>query len=72
MPQGRQKIPCVVSKTWCRQIKKHLKKEINMLAHSMVPWHTVIVVNNDDKKEEDDDDNLHLLTSSCDPGSSIR
>ena len=43
-----------------------------MLAHSMVPWHTVIVVNNDDKKEEDDDDNLHLLTSSCDPGSSIR
>ena len=43
-----------------------------MLARSMVPWHTVIVVNNDDKKEEDDDDNLHLLTSSCDPGSSIR
>ena len=42
-----------------------------MLAHSMVPWHIVIVVDNDDK-EEDDDDNLHLLTSSCDPGSSIR
>lgn len=43
-----------------------------MLAHSMVPWHIVIVVDNDDKKEKDDDDNLHLLTSSCDPGSSIR
>lgn len=42
-----------------------------MLAHSLVPWHIVIVVDNDDK-EEDDDDNLHLLTSSCDPGSSIR
>lgn len=42
-----------------------------MLAHSMVPWHIVIVVDNDDK-EEDDDDNLHLLTSSCDPVSSIR
>ena len=43
-----------------------------MLARSMVPWHTVIVFNNDDKKEEGDDDNLHLLTSSCDLGSSIR
>lgn len=42
-----------------------------MLAHSLVPWHIVIVVDNDDK-EEHDDDNLHLLTSSCDPGSSIR
>lgn len=35
----------------------------------MVPRHMAIVDNDDDDKEEDDDDNLHLLTSSCDPGS---
>lgn len=36
----------------------------------MVPGHIGIDDDDDDdKKEEDDDDNLHLLTSSCDPGS---